>query len=355
MQAKRNGYIDIIKFLFAIIIAEFHLGTGVFPGGRLAVEGFFMISGFLMMKSIEKSDESEGVGKSTVKFLFNKYKGLFFPLLFSALISYFVYSYTLDYNFGEMLKKGMLLFFEIIPLNTAGFKGTYVVGISWYLSSMFIALAILYPLTKKFKTGFTLVACPLIAALGYGILSAKYGDLAVGTSYIENTLLQTGIIRALAGCALGCLIYVINKKLQEKEFTVFAKTVFTVLELLGFALAFYLMHYLPKSRYDYLLVFVIFGLLIIGISGISYTSYLWNPKWTRFFGTASTLIVLNHYSFCVLLKYKLSHLEQYQKILIYIGLTAASCIVVYLLSILLKRLFELLFQKKLWVKENNQK
>ena len=50
MQAKRNGYIDIIKFLFAIIIAEFHLGTGVFPGGRLAVEGFFMISGFLMIK-----------------------------------------------------------------------------------------------------------------------------------------------------------------------------------------------------------------------------------------------------------------------------------------------------------------
>jgi peptidoglycan/LPS O-acetylase OafA/YrhL len=134
--------------------------------------------------------------------------------------------------------------------------------------------------------------------------------------------------------------------------------VFTVLELLGFALAFYLMHYLPKSRYDYLLVFVIFGLLIIGISGISYTSYLWNPKWTKFFGIASMLIVLNHYSFCVLLRNTLSHLEQWQKILIYIGLTVASCIVVYLLSALLKRLFKILFQKKLWLKEqeeNNQK
>ena len=72
---KRNGYIDIIKFLFAIIIAEFHLGSGIFLGGRIAVEGFFMITGYLMLKSSEKENATDiGLGKSTASFLWKKYK-----------------------------------------------------------------------------------------------------------------------------------------------------------------------------------------------------------------------------------------------------------------------------------------
>ena len=56
---KRNGYVDVIKFIFAFIIAEFHLGTGLFPGGRVAVDGFFMISAYLMMRSIERRAATE--------------------------------------------------------------------------------------------------------------------------------------------------------------------------------------------------------------------------------------------------------------------------------------------------------
>ena len=67
---KRNGYIDIIKFVFAIMIAEFHLGSGLFLGGRLAVDGFLMITGYLMMVSVERDKHLEfNTGKSTVKFV----------------------------------------------------------------------------------------------------------------------------------------------------------------------------------------------------------------------------------------------------------------------------------------------
>jgi peptidoglycan/LPS O-acetylase OafA/YrhL len=45
---KRNGYIDIVKFFFALVIAEFHVNSGLFPGGRLACEVFFMINGLLL-------------------------------------------------------------------------------------------------------------------------------------------------------------------------------------------------------------------------------------------------------------------------------------------------------------------
>lgn len=66
----RTGYIDFIKFLFAIIIAEFHFRFGMFPIGRIAVEDFFMISRYLMMKYIEynKSSNNE-IGISSIPFI----------------------------------------------------------------------------------------------------------------------------------------------------------------------------------------------------------------------------------------------------------------------------------------------
>ncbi len=352
MTKKRNGYLDVIKFLFAIIIAEFHVGAGVFPGGRLAVEGFFMITGYFMMNSIEKDKYSaEQAGLSTVKFLIRKYKGLFFILLSSAIVGFVVHCVSYSFTGEVSFQKLLLLSFDVFPLNAAGFKGFYIVGISWYLSAMFIALAILYPLVRKFKTNFVLIVCPLIVFLGYGILSAKYGNLAVGTTYIENTLLHTGIIRGLSGCAAGCLIYEISKRIGGKELTRFARISFTALELLAFAMMFYLMHNLPKSQFDYVLVFIIFGMLLIGINGLSYTSYLWNPKWTKPFGTMSTLIVLNHFYWIHFISTKLKHWERNEKIWAFFGFCICSCIVVYLMSRAIELIFSKLFQKKLWIKE----
>ena len=355
VKPRRNGYIDIIKFLFAIIIAEFHLGSGVFLGGRLAVEGFFMISSFLMMKSVEKSDPLENTGISTAKFLFRKYKGLL-PILFvSAIIGFVVYCIFNNYTFEVSLEKLPLLIFDIFPALTAGFKGFYVVGISWYLSAMFIVLAVFFPLAKKFKSGFSLIACPLIALFCYGLLSSKYGHLAVGTSFFPETIIHSGILRALAGCALGCVIYEIIKKMSGKSYTIFARIVFTVLEILSILFIFYMMHHFSKTNIDYVVVFVIFGMLIIGISGASYTSYLWNPKWTKLFGTVSTLIVLNHYCWTRLLKSKFKDLDKAETVLLYIGMVVASCIVVYFTSKLISFLAKKLFQKKLWLKESSDK
>lgn len=57
---KRNGKIELLRFLFAVIIVLHHsrqlLGDEncLFLGGSLGVEFFFIVSGYLMMSSIEK-------------------------------------------------------------------------------------------------------------------------------------------------------------------------------------------------------------------------------------------------------------------------------------------------------------
>lgn len=346
----RNGYIDIVRFLFAIIIAEFHVNSGIFPGGRMAVEGFFMISGYLMMKYIERDPyPRDNLGVSTARFLTHKYKGLFPVLLPSVALGFGVFSAIYDRSLRTILDVIPLLLFEIFPLRNAGYAGHYVVGISWYLSSMFIALALLYPLCKRFKSSFSLTVCPLLAVMLYGILSHTYGDLAVGGDFLENSILNTGLMRGLASCSLGVVIYEISLRLESRQITAAGRILFTVAELAGFAFFFYTMHFHAKSEYDYVLVYVIFFLLLIGINGLSATASVCRAKWTKPLGTASTLIVLNHYCWTVYLKNRFGNsFGTTSQIWIYIAAVFASCVAVYLSSLLIRKCLSKLSTVKLW-------
>lgn len=334
MQKIYNSYLDVIKFIFALIILEFHLNSGLFPGGRLAVEGFFMISGYLMMNSINRDKNSNKcLGLSTIEFLVKKYINLLPVLIPSALLGYIVYSIRDGRTLIDFFKRMPLLLFDIIPLREAGFNGIYVLGISWYLSAMFLSLAMLYPLCRKFQQSFTLTICPLIAILIYGFLSHSYGHLAIASMYIDGIAVNAGLLRGLAGSSLGILLYEICQKVPAKGVTQLGRTIFTLIELISSLYLFYSMHFLAKSSYDYVCVFVIWLLLLIGISGISATSLLLAPKWSRYCRTWSTLIVLNHCYWRDFLPKLLG--DQYvttNQIIIYFALVICSCIIVYLLS-----------------------
>ncbi len=347
---NRNGYIDVVKFFFAILIAEFHLNSGMFLGGRLAVEGFFMITGYLMVRTIENDRyPNDALGVSTVRYISHKYFSLFPILLPSVICASIVYALQWKYTLAEYVDRLPLLLFDIFPLRNAGFAGNYVVGISWYLSSMFIALSVLYPLCRKFRDTFILIVCPLLAFLNYGILSHFYGSLAVGSSFLNDSILNTGIMRAVAGCSLGCVIYEISKHIRCKRVTAVGRALFTVAEIAGFVFFIYAMNAHVKSAYDYLLAFLIFGLLIIGINGLSFTSYLWIPKYTKPLGIMSTLIVLNHYCYTDYFKDIFgADFAKTEKAWVYVLAVLLTCLIVHLLSIAIRFCIKQLAKIKLF-------
>ncbi len=349
---KRNGYIDIIKFFLAIIVAEFHVNSGLFPGGRMAVEGFFMINGYLMMCSLQKSPSHESTASSTGNFIWRKYKSLFYYLFPAAILSYIVICISKEWTLEHSLLRLPLLIFEIIPLYDTGMLGEYVVGVSWYLSAMFIALAILFPLCKKFQRGFSLIACPIIGVMGYGTLSHFFGHLAVNKQYIPETIFRSGLIRGIACCALGCFLYELSQMIKRKSPSLLGRFIFTGIELLGINYCLYIMHTHPKTLHEYVVAFVIFLLLFIGINGLSLMTYLWNPKWTKYFGTGSTLIILSHSCWVRFLTKELGQdFQKTSKIWLYILAVTVTCIVVYCCSILLKLLFANLKKVKVWKTE----
>ena len=312
-----------------------------------------MISSYLMMRYINSNRyPNDSLGVSTARFIGHKYKGLFPILLPSAILGYVIRSIMVNRTTSNFFLKAPLLLFEIFPTSVAGFSGYYVVGISWYLSAMFIALAILYPLCKKYGSNFILTVCPLLSILIYGFLSHTFGHLAVGNTYADEIIVNAGILRGIAASSLGCILYEICAKLSKKQVSLQGRIVFTLLEIVGYFALFGMIHYQPKSAYDYICVLLIFILLLIGISGLSATSILLKGKWTKHFGSWSTLIVLNHFYWKSFLLQRLG--EQYintNKVYLYYLAVACTCILVHFLSRLIINLMNKNLTSKLWIEE----
>ena len=346
---KRNGFIDVAKFSFAIVIAEFHVYSGVFLGGRVGVEAFFMISAYLMMCSLAKDPCRDNIAISTVKFIWRKYKALFYFLLPATVLSYALYCAFYEYTLLESLAELPLIIFDLIPLHATGITNEQYLGISWYISAMLLSMAILYPLCKKFRRSFTLLACPLIGVFGYGILCFHFRSLAINYQIVPETIIRTGFLRGFACCALGCFLYEMCQLVNGKTPTRTCRAIFTCLELLGYTYMAFVMHHQYASPYEYVVVFVIFGLLFIGINGLSVFSYLWRYSWTKYLGTASTLIVLCHVPLVNTLEKALGpDFAQTPDFWWYPLSILLFCSIVYACSVLLKLLFAQLKKIKLW-------
>ena len=257
--------------------------------------------------------------------------------------------------FKGMFENIVLLFFETFNLSIAGFSGTYVLGISWYLSAMFIALAILYPICRKYKTRFTLGVAPVLSVLFYGFLDLNFGSLAVTTDYVDGFFICGGLIRALADSMMGCIIYEIYKSSQKNQVTVFSRVVCTILELCGYAYMFLAIQFRPKSHHDYIVAFDLFVLIIIGICGTSLFSGIFKHNWTKSLGTISTHLVLNHFCLLSFVNYNfpLDNYSQRTHDLIFFALLALSCVITHLGVLIFRFIIKKLSNKDLWIKQVN--
>ncbi len=91
--AKKRRIIgfDALKCFAIILVVIYHVFPGVFPGGFLAVEVFFAISGFLIVQKLIKTDWKEkdkfGGIKSFWRFFWGRFKRLFPTLLFCMILT----------------------------------------------------------------------------------------------------------------------------------------------------------------------------------------------------------------------------------------------------------------------------
>ncbi len=98
VSSPRNGKTDLLKFLFAVTVAIYHFNCTteykkeIFNSAYMAVEFFFLVSGYFMAKTLSKLENRKDIDvlKESLKFSKKKYMSIF---------PYHVYAYILTIIF----------------------------------------------------------------------------------------------------------------------------------------------------------------------------------------------------------------------------------------------------------------
>ncbi len=297
---NRNGTVDILRFIFCIMIVLRHFSDGMpkdskmlVPGGALAVEFFFIVSGYLMTCSAYKR-VSNGIpvtiAKDTNIFMKRKMGGLLPDLIVASFFSMLCYSLTLvPKGFKYILTDIAKRIWSPLMLSAAGFG---CITELWYLSAMIIVMLVYYPLLVKAFDSFVRIIAPLIAIFTLGFLSKGLGSLLNPSMYVG--VLHKGMIRAFGEIALGVAIYPLIQALAKTALTKKAKLLISLANIISVAAALTIMILRSNANFDFICLLFI---TISSVLSFSHQSILADRFDNRFFswlGKLSLTLYLSH-------------------------------------------------------------
>ena len=247
-MSQKNAVIELLRFVYASCIIFFHVSrfdlhtamdtivtlgpwnVCLFRMGNLSVEFFFVVSGYLMASSVyrvissgQKSDVS--IGEETCSYLFRKVRSIYpyYALAFSYIA---VVVLLIDRDISYILKCLPSLIF----LQRTGISEESFVSLAWYVSSMLMAMAVIYPLLKKYYYTFTTLIAPFGGLLLIGILIRMTGNLLGTLDWFGFTYKCN--LRALAEIALGTCCFEISRRLQQISLSTVTRVILSLTAIL---------------------------------------------------------------------------------------------------------------------------
>ncbi len=277
-KTQKNGKLEFLRFLFSIAVmlrhSHYFLSNQNEPkivtgGGAFAVEFFFILSGCLMMHSIQKlSTPPEDLGLETAGFLKKKVAGFLPEMLIAWGIGLLVTAIAQKLSLFGTIQYAKRNSLELLLMTTVGLHENIMNAPTWYLSSMVLVMVILYPLLRKYKSMMLRIVLPLGIAISLGYLMRTSDHLRGPLKWIGFT--TKGTVRAFAEISLGVLIYPAGKKLSSLSLTTLGKILVTAAETLLYLLILAYMNFVPygKSDFLYLLLFSIAIMLTFSGQGL---------------------------------------------------------------------------------------
>lgn len=130
-KTGKNGLIELMRFLFALWVLYYHsyvpYKSGLFSDGFLAVEFFFVLSGFFLMRSIDKYSDAP-LGEGLIKFLKHRAMAIALPFIIGE-VFVLVFSFS---NLDEI-------------------SSNFLFGYLWYVRDLFIAMTAIFLLRRWIK------------------------------------------------------------------------------------------------------------------------------------------------------------------------------------------------------------
>ena len=245
MGDRKNYAIEWYRYFFAFFICTLHFKEYFgdpypFGGAYLAVEFFFIVSGFFLMQSIDRQKggtEGLGLERGTAAFFVKKFKHLYpqYILSWALLAAYSVLSRH-SLTIRDILVDHPA---EIFMLQILG-AGKRLNPAMWYVSALLFVSVVVYYLANKNRKRFVYAIAPVCTVLIYSYLYQTVGALG-GVGWKNLLIVREGFWRGLAGICLGCIVYEAYTKLDaaaQRRFPIL-RTVYEVGTLCLLSVMFY--------------------------------------------------------------------------------------------------------------------
>ncbi len=298
---EKNRAMELYRFVCAVLILCYHCyffgfrgqEDATFVGFYLFVELYFILSGFLMLRSIRTHvtpQLREDAVNTTVHYMKRHWLTLYPHHLLSwilvALVLVFV---TKEMHLLDLIQIGWT---ELLLVNIFGFvRGLSINIVCWYLSALLFASLGIYYLLLKNEDAFLKIIAPILLVVLYGTLFDRKGSLS-------NTILFTqyapflGFYRAVADITVGCIAYRVYEWMEDVEIPG-EPVLATVLELSIMAASWFWM-YKHGGAIDFLFVVLFFTFVISVFRGKSLFSRLFDNRLSAWLGKQSYAFYLNN-------------------------------------------------------------
>ena len=350
-KSRRNGRIEILRFVFAFIVLLHHsrylLGDDncYFLGGSLGVEFFFIVSGYLMMNTVDRIVSSKNyntipvdknLANETASFIKKKVQAILpqFPIAwFIGLLFVIILNHMTIVDAFEEFKQD---FWELSLLKMTGIYYGGLDGVMWYISSMLICMTILYPLLRRFPHMMRKIWCPFFALMFLGMMCILDGHPRNPTKVYS--IIYKGNIRAFAEICIGIWSFDIVRKIKSVNWSKLAGFIFEILQLAGYGMAIIYMYSDKPGKDDYFFLMVLSISIILSFAQVGILSDAFNNRFSMILGRFSAAMYFSHLYYAQNLNLILEDsLSKQEKTLIYIACSFVTALVVEALAFLYKK------------------
>ncbi len=280
----KNGKIELLRFVFCVFVLLFHLNKFVlylpetyfdlhltfFKNGAIGVEFFFLVSGFLMAKSIykkisESKTESQGkaLSRDYLNFIKRKYLAIFPYHLVAFAITALIFVLLNRLEGAPLYKYLFGSLPDLLLIQMSGIKMFSPNSFEWYISSMLLAMVVLYPTCLRYYYRFTRFFAPVAALLILGGLQVMTSCLSGNIDDWIYVAFKTNF-RAIAEIMLGTTAFEISRRLQKIEFSQKQLGALSALEVFSFAAVCFFT--VSDWGYNYQAVFLIFIFVLVTLA-----------------------------------------------------------------------------------------
>ena len=236
----RNNIVELGRFIYSLLVLGYHVQFSYeddkidpFENGALAVEYYFLLSGYFLARSLEKlaKDDKNSFVKKYFYFMKNKITALLNVHILSIVVVIIIIACLDTKNFLDIFLNGIPSIFlvHMIIVWKSDFDKALIVP-EWYLSAMLICMLFMVPiflLSLKVMKGIiaTIILVGIIAiiAIIFGV-STKW-------TFNENIIYD---LRAWGEMCVGMFSYYLSIYVKSKNYENCMNIFFKILEIVGY-------------------------------------------------------------------------------------------------------------------------